>query len=61
MRYKVLAVIVFVVGVVALVFVATHDIRTAGQLQITGAFLVCVVSPLVCAQLLMDAYEEGEL
>ncbi|MCI2149324.1 hypothetical protein [Bifidobacterium crudilactis] len=61
MRYRVLAVVVFVVGIAALLFVITHTSQTVAQWQITGAFVVCVASPLVTARLLMDAYEVGEL
>lgn len=61
MRYKVLAIVVAVVGVVAILFVVTHDVRATAQWQITVAFIVSVVCPLVTAQLLMDAYEVGEL
>ncbi|GAA6124239.1 hypothetical protein BPY_23470 [Bifidobacterium psychraerophilum] len=56
-----MAIVVAVVGVVAILFVVTHDVRATAQWQITVAFIVAVICPLVTAQLLMDAYEVGEL
>lgn len=61
MRYKVLAIVVAVVGVAASLFVITHTSQSAAQWQITVAFIVSVICPLVTAQLLMDAYEVGAL